>query len=606
MDPDPGRSFPNEIWMTCFQRMDRATLKSVRLACHVFASLAWDVLLRDITWHRPATMLLAHARHWGQNPVLHRDLSVCLEHRDDNYHGNPGLTRKQVEHIFKRIRSFSNLETLTLRCLGGHIPENLFAVLRELPNLRALIFVGGNIPANLVDMLRGLPSLTHLTFDFCALTPALAELPAPSEYTSNITDLKIRLGTYPWGLVQPWNPQTVPCAGLFSLLPGLRALHIEDCFLPTEILASGITSLTIGVPHTHDSSAIFYAEAHLCKVLRSMPQLTRLTAYLRPVNTSGAPHHQFNAYHGFVTLGEPPRLPHLTHFSGTARLGQLALVMVPELENVRVTAQGNSDAIEFIQFLQKRRTLVRHISVELPFWSSTVARILLCLPRCERREIVYAGTDSDQGKFDLSTSHILEDVVIQQAGKPAIDFIEFLAERKAPVRRLAVALPCWSIEVVRVVALSLRQCEHLEITYAGGELSDDESIADLGIEFLPLLPHLREISILRVPPMERPHGAPENIDKIAQNMASGPDIEAGDNPLIQQNVTAQTEVVRTHEELVELEDTEDEMNISGILYCWTRYNHNPAFQRICLSGTGPTKWVRALDRDISKWITKVI
>ncbi|KAJ7496425.1 hypothetical protein FB451DRAFT_1549578 [Mycena latifolia] len=602
----PGRSFPNEIWLASFQSMDRATLKSVRLVCRVFASLAWDVLLHDITWHRPVRMLLAHARRWEHNPVLHRDLSVCLEHPHDNYYGNPGLTRNQVKHVFKRIRSFSNLEALAVHCLGGHILKNMPALLRELPNLRALTFVGVNIPANLVDVLRGLPSLTHLTLDFCALAPALVALPAPSEYTSNITSVKVRLRKYPLSLIQPWNPQTVRCAGLFSLLPGLRTLHIDDCHLPTEILASAITSLTIGVPNILDASAIFYAEAHFCKVLRAMPQLTRLTAYLCSVNTNDAPRHD-TFYHGSTALGEPPRLPHLTHFSGAARLGQLALGMVPDLEDVRVTAQGDSDAIQFIHFLQKRRIFVQHISVELPGWSSQVARALLHLTRCERREIVYAGTGSpDSGKFDLSTSHIVEDVVIRQASKRAIDLIEFLAERKAPVRRLSVALPYWSIEVVRVVVLSLRQCEHLDITYEEGEPSDDESIADLGIEFLPLLTHLREISILRVPPTERPNGAPESIDEIAQNMASGLHIEAGDNPLIQENPTVQSEVVRTHEELVELENTEDEMNIRGILYCWTRKNQNPAFQRICLSGTGPTKWVRALDRDTNKWVTKVV
>lgn len=75
MDRSTETVFPNEIWMATFESMDRPTLKSGRLVCHLFASLSWDVLLQDITWSTRARALFA-AVGWEHNPALTRTLSV--------------------------------------------------------------------------------------------------------------------------------------------------------------------------------------------------------------------------------------------------------------------------------------------------------------------------------------------------------------------------------------------------------------------------------------------------------------------------------------------------------------------------------------------------
>ncbi|KAJ7496452.1 hypothetical protein FB451DRAFT_1207835, partial [Mycena latifolia] len=795
MDTDTDGIFPNETWMACFQFMDRPTLKSIRLVCHVFASLAWDVLIRDITWGTPATAL-DHAQHWVHNPVFHRDVSVCLEHptdachwadlddpidassntlndlSDDVYMPARGLTKNQVARIFERIRSFPNLEALTLRSLRGAILDNLPEVFRELPKLRALTFVGGNISPNLADVLQGLPGLTQLTLDYGALTPALAELAARSPLSSNITNLKINLRTGPLTFKQPWSAATVPAAGLFALLPRLHTLHIHRCFIPIEILPSGITLLTIGFPRVSDPVARDHGKAHLCQVLRTMPQVERLTTYLCDVEYDkdhyGLRHHYTDEeLQALAAQHDPPRLLHLTHFTGAASLARVALADANAVEVVNVKAEDEEEAIEFIQFLKQQSHLVRRFSVELPFWSSKVAWTLLrcfrqcehlvitysgtgsahlgklnlslpdfledivieqdneeaielilflaerkapvrrlsvrlpfwnskvartalrCLPDCERLVITYVGTGSAElGKLDLSPSHVLEDVVIKQntpraislihflaerkapvkrlavelpswasevarvisrclpqcerveityagsgsaklgksdlyrsnileevsinqSSEGTIEFIKFLEERKAPVRRLSVALPFWSVEIARVICLSLPLCEHLDVTYATGEPSE-EALVDLGTEFIPLLAHLREISILRVPLLEQPNldrDAGKMIEVVSQKMGSL-NVETGAIPLIHQRLprptfgpTVQGEVVCSHQDLVDLEETEDELNLRGIIFCWTRYNHDPALQRVCLSGRGTTKWVRELDRDTNKWNT---
>ncbi|KAJ7496455.1 hypothetical protein FB451DRAFT_1207850, partial [Mycena latifolia] len=132
---------------------------------------------------------------------------------------------------------------------------------------------------------------------------------------------------------------TVPCAGLLFLLPRLHTLHTEQYFLPTAILTSGITSLTIGITRSRDRIVTAHGEAHLCQVLRAMPQLRDLTAYGCAVTLipRGVPGLQFP-----TTMGDPPSLLHLIHFNGSAYLGLLALAEVPAIEDIRVEAREES------------------------------------------------------------------------------------------------------------------------------------------------------------------------------------------------------------------------------------------------------------------------
>ncbi|KAJ7697707.1 hypothetical protein B0H17DRAFT_356497 [Mycena rosella] len=130
--------------------------------------------------------------------------------------------------------------------------------------------------------------------------------------------------------------------------------------------------------------------------------------------------------------------------------------------------------MEFIELLQERNIPVRRLSLELPCWSTTVVRAAShCIPRCECLQITYAGTGTAElGTLVLSASHILEDIVIKQDSQRAIEIIEFLEERRAPVRHLSVELPVWNTAVVRSTCVSLPQCERLEITYARGQPSE--------------------------------------------------------------------------------------------------------------------------------------
>lgn len=75
---DPEQLFPNEMWLSSFEFMDRRTLKSVRLICRHFYDLSQKVFLRDITWSTTSDAL---CDYWEQNPslaIFPRDLSVCL------------------------------------------------------------------------------------------------------------------------------------------------------------------------------------------------------------------------------------------------------------------------------------------------------------------------------------------------------------------------------------------------------------------------------------------------------------------------------------------------------------------------------------------------
>ncbi|KAJ6597797.1 hypothetical protein DFH09DRAFT_1399534 [Mycena vulgaris] len=532
----PEPKFPNEIWMRSFQLMDRRTLKCVRLVCHLFASLAWDVILRDITWS-PARAV-AHAEGWKENPSLSRDLSVYFALPSAAFLGLPRLeAADQVARIFKRILSFSYLEALTL--FGADIPENFH------------------------DFLRKLPSLKELALEQCVLPPALAGLPISPlpEYPSNVINLKVTLynsHVHP----QDWTA-TIPCAGLFVLLPRLHTLHIERCFLPTDILAAGITSLTIGIPCADSSAGDAAAKAYLCKVLRKMPQLRRLTAHMRTFETHPD---DFHPHQILPTIGAPPSLLYLTHFTGADRLGLVSLLAAPALEDVRVTGRRDVEAIEFIESLQERNVLVRRLTVELPGWSAEVARAATrCLPQCEHLEIVYGIRGDDQRTLVLSATHVLEDVVIELDSEEAIDLIEFLQERNAPVRRLSVELRAWSSEVVRAVTRCLPQCERLEITYTWGELSQ-EALVNLGTEFVPRLTHLREISILHGPEKRQSYvkDAVQDLVSLLPETGVFPDLDR-ELLLAAELLAAEpkfaTEVDSNHEELVEREATEDKLNL---------------------------------------------
>ncbi|KAJ7652574.1 hypothetical protein B0H17DRAFT_1338541 [Mycena rosella] len=752
MDTEPERILPNEIWIESFQSLDRHALKALRMVCRSFCRLSWDVILRDITWSN-SSRAVAATKYWERNPAhtcLPRDLLVSvaappirLEDStkptvgDEDDEDTDHFTADQVMRIFDRVRSFSNLEALTIDC--------------------------AYIPTDFRDILRELPILKQLTLNYCALPLALSQLPVrPSRlptHISNVTSLKVSL-VKPEHLVLSMDP--VPCAGLLSLLPRLRTLHIERCFLATDVFPSGITSLTIEIPCKGGEAL---AEGYLCEVLRLLPRLRSLTAFMRDENPSRHnPTHAFSPYHTVP----PSSLPHLTDYTGTADLGLVALAASPIIEDIR--AQGKSEriiqlieflgernapvrslsvelplwssaaarvisryfpqcerleityagtgtqelgkldlttchnledvvikqdshaakelieflaernapvrrvsvqlpvwtrstsvvrsvfrllprcehleittsadagkwsssppplrlnhvvikqdserAIDFIELLQELNMPVRRLSLELPFWSTTVVRAVShCIPRCERLEITYAKTGTAElGTLVLSVSHVLEDIVIKQDSQRAIEIIEFLEERSAPVRRLSVELPVWNTAVVRSTCLSLPQCERLEITYARDQPSE-ESLVELGTEFIPHLVHLREISILHVPRANVDEHTADSIKETVQEVESGPEIQIV-APLVDDSrklsgldgqLMVEPEVAKSHKELVELEDAEDEMNLRGILHCWTRYNHNLALQRICLSGSGPTKWVRERDwNDAKKWTTTVV
>ncbi|KAJ7496454.1 hypothetical protein FB451DRAFT_196981 [Mycena latifolia] len=609
--------YPNEIWMMSFQWMDRQTLKSIRLVCHLFASLAWDVILRDITWSN-AAISIAGAKSWDQNPALPRDLSLSLENLNAAFmeHPGPEFTQDSAACIFERVRSFSNLRALNLRIFSAAISENLSELLRELPKLQGLTVVGGKIPANLQEVLQGLPSLKQLTLDRCALAPALSQLPVSplSEYTSNITNLKVVLGGYPFMSTQLWNTNTVSCAGLFSLLPRLRTLHIERSFLPTEHLPTEITSLTIGIPRVRDSPVDDHGKAYLRRVLCLMPHLRSLIActeqlevlHLPTLQHIGLnlhhPHHSLNQHqHGHPQspeMDDPPNLPHLTHFTGAISLALVALAKAPAVEDLCVEAETEREALEFVPLLAERNPLVRRFSVHLPNWNRESARgISRGLAQCERLEITYGSHGADGlGRLDLSPSHVLEDVDIKLREWHAIDVIEFLHERSAPVRRVSVEVASGSVPaVVKAVVRCLPLCERLAITYKNDRPST-AALVDLGTGFIPSLTHLQEVSILPVSRDTKPatcHDQPTGWILV---------------PVVTVPRTIQPEVVSpSHEELVHLEETKDTMNLRGIIFCWTSHNRNSALRKVCLPGMcAATKWVRERDNDDNRWITKVL
>ncbi|KAJ7697708.1 hypothetical protein B0H17DRAFT_1051908, partial [Mycena rosella] len=104
------------------------------------------------------------------------------------------------------------------------------------------------------------------------------------------------------------------------------------------------------------------------------------------------PTHALSPYH----TAPPPSLPHLTHYTGTADLGLVALAASPIIHDIRV--QGKSARIiQLVKFLEERNAPVRGLSVELPFWSSAAARVIShYLPQCERLEITYARTGTEE------------------------------------------------------------------------------------------------------------------------------------------------------------------------------------------------------------------
>ncbi|KAJ7697721.1 hypothetical protein B0H17DRAFT_356547 [Mycena rosella] len=457
MDTKPERILPNEIWIEALQHMDRRTLKALRMVCRSFSHLSWDVILRDITW---SNWFSAGTNYWERNPAhtcIPRNLLVSFkfiglsdtlvwEHSANDDKGVYQLTRMSdhVARIFNLMRSFTNLEALTID--------------------------GAYIPANLQDVLRDLPALKQFTLNYCALPVALSELPVrggsrgPAPHASNITSLKVSLVDPVHHPLPVWSTAPLPCAGLFFLLPRLRTLHIERCFLATDFFGSGITSLTIEIPRLIDDALPY---TYLCKVLWSLPRLRCLTAYTWNQCHEDADNHTFNPYQPPVVTGPPPSLPHLTHYTGTADLGLVALAAAPIIEDIRV--QGKSEQIiQLVELLQERNAPVRGLSVQLPFWSYAAAQVISrYLPQCGRLEITYAGTGTQElGKLDLPTCHNLEDVVIKQDSQEAQELIEYLAERNAPVRRVSVQLPVWTLStsVVRSVFRFMPRCEHLEIT----------------------------------------------------------------------------------------------------------------------------------------------
>lgn len=243
------------------------------------------------------------------------------------------------------------------------------------------------LPVMLSDVLGALPRLKELTLEYCTLDSALERRPSCSQRTSNITDLRIKRLQYD-GPSTAQTSITVPCTGLFSLLPGLRTLHVEGCFLPIEVFTSGITSLTLVVPRLLHS----LTRAHICDVLRAMPQLRRLTAdddgdwVHYPDGLSPFPH------------PEPKPLPmlrHLTQFSGSVDVGKMVLVGSPalELEEVMISETFGESAVEFIHLLQQHSAPIRRISVALcsPNFVGVVRAVFDYLPQCERLEITYPG-----------------------------------------------------------------------------------------------------------------------------------------------------------------------------------------------------------------------
>ncbi|KAJ7478345.1 hypothetical protein FB451DRAFT_1241835 [Mycena latifolia] len=481
MDSERDGILPNELWLTSFQSMDRRTLKSIRLVSRSFAQLSWEVVLRDVTWSNPNKA--ANSQCWKENPVLAilpRDLSVRLAHWT--------LTDRR---IFERICSFTKLEVLT--------------------------FVDAVLTTELNEVISQLRSLKRLTLHHCALSADLMEPPVPLprlQDASNITDLQINLVRDPSSLAKPWSTDTMPCAGLFHLLPRLRTLHIDGCVLPTEVLGSGITALTISIPHIPESDAdgVAFARDYFCRVLWAMPQLRRLTAYEYPSN-EGDGDHPNDPPQPVPAPDEPPRLCHLTHFSGAMHFAQLALSASLELENV-----------------------------------------------CQEGD-----------------------------GEDVVKFIEFLQERQTPVRRLSIKLPeGWDAEVVRAATYCLPRCEVLEIEYEGCKASED-ALLELGIEHIPRLTHLREISILNGPTTGLTEVQEYSMQDIADEMGAQLSIRGYSKDL----------TGNAHEDLVDEEG--DDSDPAGVLLSWTRYN--PTLQRACISGSGISKWVREYHASTKEWIT---
>jgi hypothetical protein len=150
------------------------------------------------------------------------------------------------------------------------------------------------------------------------------------------------------------------------------------------------------------------------------------------------------------------------------------------------------------------------------------------------------------------------------------------------------------------------------------------------MDCIPLLRDLREISIRYIPPAPDPKpkekdrstdDADADLVRVALNVIvspyerlqqdSGADPKLEEYPLLldipeTDASNDQPADILDHEALVQREESEDAMNIQGILYCWTRANRNPALQSISLPGRGTTRWIRERGGACAKWTTKVV
>ncbi|KAJ7075514.1 hypothetical protein B0H15DRAFT_956434 [Mycena belliarum] len=369
---------PQELLLATFKHMDRRTLKSIRLVCRLFAVLSWEEILRELTWHNPDGP--ANAECWKADPALAlrpRDLSVRFG------------TGPPKAYVLNRISSFTQLEELTI--LESVIPTQLCDVLHQLRNIQSL------------------------TLDHCSLPETLMEpsllLSRHSSNTSAVTTLKLnivdpRLPHPHWG-------QELRCGGLIALLPRMRTLHIDRCFLPVESLGSMTVELIICIPHLGDGDTIRFGRKYFCRLLREMPQLQRLTATesqckirINSTSLQGIPHI------APITMDELPILPRLTHFTGGTQLGHLALSARHALEEVRIEEEGEA-VIKFIEFLQLQQASVRRLDIRvLKRWDAEVVRaVCYCLPSCEVLAIEHDGETASEGELLDLGSHYLSHLV---------------------------------------------------------------------------------------------------------------------------------------------------------------------------------------------------
>ncbi|KAJ7027122.1 hypothetical protein C8F04DRAFT_1123474 [Mycena alexandri] len=354
---------PNELWMVILFCMDRRTLKAARLACRLFYELSMEAMLREITWLSKAKAL-READYWEHNPNhanFPQDLAVCFA--DPPPEGTCSVSAGEQTRILNCIRGFPRLEALDLSI--GNFPEDLYHVLADLSALK------------------------ELTLRYCALPPSLTSVPVAILPNRNITSLKLfGLKSYPYRSANTFTADPVPCAGLFSLLPRLRSLHLELSFVETPFLPPShrLTQLTIGVP----SSAVYIN--HFLEILRSIPQLERLTTYDRE-----KPGHEADANNANASAvpTAPPALNYLTHYTGTTALALEALKAAPSLIDVCIVADSSRLLVDFVEFLDQRQIPARRLRLEVTYWGSDTVEALRAiayrLPGLECLAVAYSN-----------------------------------------------------------------------------------------------------------------------------------------------------------------------------------------------------------------------